>query len=164
MAWFKKIPWLSILLLLITYGAFGWLFGSWAIKLIEQKVFLAQLEHNLGLIILYLFGDIGILLLAIAFTAPISLITISLNSWLKSDTRGFLSILIGAFIFTIIVQRIDYFAKGLVLIAAALLLKLDLQLAGCNRWLSLWILTIFCWLGFTGGILAFYIWVYNKIS
>jgi len=161
MAWSKKIPWLSLPLLLLTYGAFGWIYGSWATELIEQKVFLAQLEHNLNIIILYLFGDLGILLLAIAFTAPISLITISLNSWLKSDIRGLLSIFIGAFIFTLIVQRVDYFAKSLVLIAAALLLKLDLQLAGCDRWLCSLILTIFCWLGFTGGILAFYIWGLN---
>ena len=82
---------------------------------------------------------------------------ISLDNWLKSDTRAFLSIFIGAFTFTLIVQKVDYFARFLVFAAAALLLKLDLQLIGCNRWLSSLLLIIFCWLGFTGGILAFYI-------
>lgn len=158
MAWLKKIPWLSLSLLLLTYGAFGWIYGSWAIKLIEQKVLLADLEHDVAISTLYGFGAVMILLLTIAFTAPISLITIGLNSWLKSDIRAFLSIFIGAFAFAIIIQRVDYFARTLVLIAAALLLKLDLQLAGCSRWLCSLILTIFCCLGFTGGILAFYIW------
>ena len=84
--------------------------------------------------------------------------TVGLDNWLKSDTRAFMSIFIGAFSFAIIVQRIDYFARFLVLVSAALLLKLDLQLLGYSRWTCSLILVILCWLGFSGGVLAFYEW------
>ncbi|MGF1539787.1 MAG: hypothetical protein ACFCU5_04935 [Pleurocapsa sp.] len=119
---------------------------------------MSQLETELALRILYGLGTILIMLVALIFTAPISLITISFNSWLKSDFGAFLSIFIGAFAFTIIVQRIDHFAELLILLAAALLVKLDLQLLGCRKWLSCSIVTFFGLLGFIGGILAFDKW------
>ncbi len=154
----KQIPWLSLTVLLLTYGAFGWSYSSWGVEAIEQGRLLSKLETEIALPIVYGLGTMLIVLIAIIFTAPISLITISLNSWLKSDARAFISIFIGAFAFTIIVQRVDYFAKFLVLLAAALLVKLDLQLAGYRKWLSWLIVTFFCLLGFIGGILAFNTW------
>ena len=108
--------------------------------------------------ILYGIAVISIMLLVVIFTSPVSLMTVGLDSWLKSDTRAFLSIFIGAFAFAILVQRVDYFARFLVLISAVFLGKLDLQLMGYSRWLSSVILVFLCWFGFTGGILAFYGW------
>lgn len=154
----KKFPWLSLIILLLTYGFEGWMYGSWTLKVSEEKVFLVELTEQIRFSILYGIAVAIISFLVIVFTAPISLLAISVNGWLKSDARTVLSIFIGAFAFAIIVQRIDYFARFLVFAAAALLLKLDLQLAGYSRWLCSLILTIFCWLGFTGGILSFYIW------
>ena len=154
----KSIPYLSLALLLITYGAFGWIYSSWGVKAVEQGILLSKLETEIALGVVYGLGTMWIVLIAVVFTAPISLITISFNSWLKSDARAFLSIFIGAFAFTIIVQRLDYFAKFLVLLAAALLFKLDLQLVGYRKWLSWFIVTFFCLLGFIGGIIAFDTW------
>lgn len=160
--WFKillkKIPWLSIAVLLLTYSTFGWMYSFWAMELIEQGRLLSQLETELALRIIYGFGTMLIMLVALIFTAPISLITVSFNNWLKSDVRTFLSIFIGAFAFTIIVQKLNYFAGFLVLLAAALLVKLNLQLAGYRKWLSWLIVTFFSLLGFIGGILAFDNW------
>ncbi|WP_019509523.1 hypothetical protein [Pleurocapsa sp. PCC 7319] len=158
MAWLKKIPGLSLIILLLTYGVEGWIYGSWATRLLEQEEIFSQLTELTRFSILYGIAVAIILFFVIIFTAPISLIAISLDGWLKSDGRAFLSIFIGAFTFTIIVQRVDYFVRFLVLAAAALLVKLDLQLVGCNRWLCSLILMLFCWLGFTGGTLAFYNW------
>ncbi|MDJ0589374.1 MAG: hypothetical protein QNJ72_05155 [Pleurocapsa sp. MO_226.B13] len=156
MAWLKKIPGISLVLLLLTYGIEGWLYGTWAIELLAEGVFLTQLTQVNRFSVLYGIAIACILFLVIIFTAPISLVAISLDNWLKSDTRAFLSIFIGAFAFTIIVQKVDYFARFLVLVAAALLFKLDLQLIGYNLWLCSLLLIIFCWLGFTAGILVFY--------
>ncbi len=155
MAWLKKIPRLSLPLLLLTYGVEGWMYGSWVTKFLERGVILTQLNEQTGFGIFYGIAVASILLFLVVFTAPVSLMTIS---WLKSDTVAFISIFLGAFGFALIVQRVDYFARFLVLAASASLVKLDLQLVGCNRWFCFFTLTIFCWLGFTVGILAFYTW------
>lgn len=160
MAWLKKIPGLSLIILLLTYGVEGWMYGSWATRLLEREEIFSQLTEPTRFSILYGIAVAIILFFVIVFTAPISLIAISLDGWLKSDSRAFFSIFIGAFAFTIIVQKVDYFARFLVLAAAALLVKLDLQLVGCNRWLCSLILMLFCWLGFTGGTLAYYNWAF----
>lgn len=146
---------LSLLLLLLTYAAEGWIYGFWMERFLEGDL-LAQFAEPARLSILYVAAIFSILLLVIVFSSPVSLMTVSLNGWLKSDTRAFISIFLGAFAFAILVQRIDYFARFLVLLSALFLLKLDLQLIGCSRWLGSFILFILCWLGFTGGILIFY--------
>lgn len=158
----KKTSWLSLifslLLLLLTYGAEGWMYGSWINRFLEQKTLLDSFTEFTRFGIAYGVAVAGIVLLVFVFTSPVSLMTVGLNRWLKSDYRAFLSIFMGAFAFAVLVQRVDYFARFLVLVAAVFLLKLDLQLSGCRRWLCSLILTILCWLGFSGGILAFYGW------
>ena len=146
----------SLLLLLATYGAEGWLYGAWIQD--STPSFLATMTEFSRFALLYGVAVAGIILLVVTFTSPVSLVTLCLDSWLKSDTRAFLSIFFGAFAFAISVQRVDYFARFLVSVAAIFLLKLDLQLLGWNRWLCTLILNILCWLGFSGGILAFYRW------
>lgn len=147
----------SLLLLLLTYGVEGCIYGSWMNQLLETEVLL-QFAEPIRLSILYAAAIVSITLIVFLFTSPVSLMTIGLNGWLRSDTRAFLSIFFGAFAFAILVQRVDYFARFLVLLSAIFLLKLDLQLIGCSRWLGSFILAIACWLGFTAGILAFYGW------
>lgn len=158
MAWSKKIPKLSLVILLLTYGVEGWMYSSWIDKILERGAILSMLTEDIHLVLIYGAAIVNILFLVVLFVSPISLIASSLDGWLKSDTRAFMSILLGAFAFALIVQRVDYFARFLVFVAAALLFKLDLQLAGYSRWLGTLILTIFCLLGFAGGILAFHTW------
>ena len=158
MAWLKKFPGLSLFLLLLTYGVEGWLYGSWGARFLANSNLLIELADRTRFGILYGVAIAIILFCVIALTSPISLVAVSLDGWLRSDARAFISIFLGAFAFTIIVQKVDYFARFLVFVACALLLKLDLQLMGYNRWLCTSILIVFCWLGFTGGILAFYVW------
>ncbi|MGL6341231.1 MAG: hypothetical protein ACRC80_19080 [Waterburya sp.] len=158
MTWVKKSFKFSLILLLLTYAAEGWMYGAWITKQLEEGVLLTQLTEQMRLGIFYITAIAAISFFVIIFTSPISLFTIGLNGWLKSDTRAFLSIFVGAFAVTMVFQWVDFFARFLVLTAAALLFKLDLQLSGCNRWLCSLILIILCWLGFTGGILAFYNW------
>ncbi|MEL6437738.1 MAG: hypothetical protein AAFQ80_00580 [Cyanobacteria bacterium J06621_8] len=156
----QKKSWLSasfsFLLLLLTYGAGGLLYGSW-IKDFPFS-FLNAITETSRFILLYGLAVAGIIMFVFLFASPISLATICLNSWFKSDTRAFLSIFFAAFVFAIAVQRVDYFVRFLVLAAAAFLFKLDLQLLGFNSWLCTLSLNIFCWLGFSGGILASYRW------
>ena len=148
----------SLFLLLFTYTVEGWLYGSWIKHFVQIENFLFRYPEPIRWLILYSVAIIGITLLVVIFASPVSLMTVGLDSWLRSDTRAFFSIFLGAFAFAIFVQRVDYFSRLLVLIAAVFLGKLDLQLIGYSRWLSSVILVFFCWFGFTGGILAFYRW------
>lgn len=154
----KKNPGVSLLLLLLTYGAEGWIYGSWISRMLEEGILLSQLDLQYRFSAFYGVAVTAIVFFVVVFTSPTSLMTIGLDNWLKSDTRAFISIFLGAFTFAIIVQRVDYFARFLVLASAAFLLKLDLQLIGYSRWTCSLILVILCWLGFSGGILAFYEW------
>ena len=147
----------SLLLLLLTYGVEGWVYGSWMNQIKERQILL-QFAEPTRLSIFYAAAIVSIILIVFLFTSPVSLMTVGLDGWLRSDTRAFLSIFLGAFTFAMLVQRVDYFARFLVLLSAIFLLKLDLQLIGCSRWLCSFILIILCWLGFTAGILAFYRW------
>ena len=147
----------SLLLLLLTYGVEGWVYGSWMNQMKERQILL-QFAEPTRLSIFYAAAIVSIILIVFLFTSPVSLMTVGLDGWLRSDTRAFLSIFLGAFTFAMLVQRVDYFARFLVLLSAIFLLKLDLQLIGCSRWLCSFILIILCWLGFTAGILAFYRW------
>lgn len=147
---------LSLLLLLLTSAVEGWIYGFWMNKFLKQEV-LTQFAQSTRPIILYGAAVVGILLLVFLFTSPISLLTASLNGWLGTDSKAFLSIFVGAFVFAILVQRVDYVARFLVFVAAIFLVKLDLQLLGYSRWLCSVVLAILCWFGFTGGILTFYL-------
>lgn len=158
MIWYKKIPWLSLTIFLITYGLLGWIYSSWGLEAIKQEIIFSNLQAELALRLFFGWGIIVILFIAIILSDPIALITISFGSWFQSDLKAFLSIFLGAFAFTLIFQWFGYFVKFLVLLAAALLLRLDLQQAGVNKWFSLLIMAFSSLLGFTGGILAFYMW------
>ncbi|AFZ35115.1 hypothetical protein Sta7437_1548 [Stanieria cyanosphaera PCC 7437] len=155
----KKVSWLSTTLLLVTYATYGWLYARWAVVLIEHgNLFYWVLEKDLIASLLYGLGIFWILLISIAFTAPIALMTVSLNSWLQSEARAFLSIFIGALAFALIVQWLEVFAEFFILLAAGILVKLDLQTAGYSRSRATMILVILCLLGFGSGVLAFYTW------
>ena len=149
---------LSSILLLLTYIVEGWMYGWWIVGLSDYENILTQFSEQVRFGAFYGAAIAGISFFVIFLTSPFSLITVSLNGWLKSDTRAFLSIFLGAFIFAIVVQRVDYFIRFLVMVSAVFLVKLDLQLVGFSRWHCSTILIFLCWLGFTGGILAFYSW------
>ncbi len=163
MVWLKKIPWISSFLLLLTYGVFGWIYSQWVVAEIERGNLLGALENATEKSTLFGLGIFWVLLIATVITAPIALMTISITFSLKTEARIFLSILFGAFAFSLIIQEIGYFARFLVLLSAAMLMKLDLQLLGFKKWLSTLIVAIFCLLGFAGGILAFYAWGLHRI-
>ena len=159
MLWFKKIPWLSLSIMAMAYGAFGWIYASWSLRFIDQgKLFYWVLEKNIITILLSGLGVAWILLIALAFTAPVALMTVSIGKWIGSDFGAFMSIILGAMAFALIVQRLDLFAKFFVLLASALLFRLDLKTIGLKPWISLLVIGCFCLLSFSGGIFAYAIY------
>lgn len=133
----KKLPWISLLLLLCTYAVFGWFITA---------------SDSSGL--LWLLGAIYTVLINSVLTAPWALLKGFYGSVLKSDSRAFVSVIIGAFVAVIFIHWIEVFIRILLLICAIALARLDLQAAGFNKWQAFWILVIASLLGFGLGILA----------
>ncbi len=162
MSQYRTTTGISTTLLLMTYGVFGWFHASWVTKILEDEgiknIIFQVLEPEIRLVLLYGIGAIYIIAIAIVFTSPITLMAMSLNKWLKSDIRAFFLVFLGAFAFALIVQRLDFFATFLMLLANAILVKLDLQTLGLSRWLSYCVLAIMCLGSFFSGIIAFYYW------
>lgn len=139
--WFiKKLPWASLLLLVFTYGLFGWLIST-----TDRSIWL------------WLMGSSYILLIALALTAPFTLVKTFYTNWLKSDTSAFLSVIVGAFVAVLIVTWIEAFVHILVLFSASALVRLDLQTSGYNEWQCFSILVIISLTGFGLGILTQYL-------
>jgi hypothetical protein len=136
----KKLPWASLLLLIFTYGLFGWVISA-----TDSSTWL------------WLMGASYILLIALALAAPFTLMKTFYTSWLKSDTRAFLSVIVGAFVAVLIVTWIEVFVRILVLLSAGALVRLDLQTAGYNEWQCFSILVMVSLTGFGLGILTQYL-------
>jgi hypothetical protein len=137
MLFVKKLPWSSLLLLLFTYGVFGWLISG------------ADISWWL-----WLMGGTYILLIALALSAPFTLMKNFYSSWLKSDTRAFISVIVGAFLSVIIIRWIEVFLRIMVLISAGALVRLDLQTGGYSKWQSFGILTAVSLVGFVMGVIS----------
>jgi hypothetical protein len=159
MVGFKKIPWLSLILLILVYGVFGWLYTPWLNFFLQGgTLFGWTVEQDMALVLVYGLGGLWIFLISTVLTAPVTLITFSVNKWLKSEVRAFLSVIFGALAFVLVMRWFAFFARLFVLLAAAMLVKLDLQAAGYGRWLSALILALVCLASFSTGVLAFYAW------
>ncbi len=146
MLFVKKLPWASLLLLLFTYGVFGWLISTEA-----QSKGLDSLPELSRLI--WLIGGV-ILLLALTLTAPFKVIQGFYTGWLKSDTKAFFSVILGAFIAVIIINWIQISIRILVLLSAGALVRLDLKTAGYSKWQSFGILIVVSLAGFSLGIVS----------
>lgn len=160
MSWTQKFPWLSFCLLLLAYGVFGWLVAqgsiSWSEWIVGQgRAWGLTIDDRYALFIVDSLGVMLILLIAIALTAPVALVTVFFGVWLRSQIKAWVSILVWAFAIVFIIRWINYFARFLVLLCAALLCRLDLQASGYNDWQTFLILTLICLGGFVCGVLAF---------
>ncbi len=133
----KKLPWTSLLLLLFTYGVFGWLI---------------TVSDSSGL--LWLMGAVYTLLITAALTAPWGLLKRFYASALQSDSRAFVSVIVGAFLAVVIIKWIGVFFRILVLISASALVRLDLQTARYSKWQAFGILFVVSMAGLGLGILA----------
>lgn len=152
------MPWLSLSILSIAYGVFGWIYAAWAVAYIDQgKLFFWILEKNIITVILYGIGTCLILLIALTFTAPIAFMTFGINKWLRSNFGAFMSIILGAMAFALIVQWLGFFAKIFVLLASAMLARIELRIMGIKTWISSLIIGSLCLLGFGAGVIIYLI-------
>ena len=130
----KKLPKLSLMLLLVTYTTLGWILSAskspWYIVLLAAAL---------------------VLLLAETLAAPFSKIRKIILRSLSSDINAFIIVLVLSFLAAAIVVWIDIVVRVLVLVSAGLLARLDLYRAGLGQWQAFWILTVISLIGFALG-------------
>ncbi|MEM9542566.1 MAG: hypothetical protein AAGA60_24125 [Cyanobacteria bacterium P01_E01_bin.42] len=99
---------------------------------------------------------IGFLLVltALVFTAPSSLVRKILTIPIRSDSRAFISVILIAFISVIILAWIHRFMQLIALFTAASLVRLELQEANMGEWQAFSLFAIVSLMGFGLGLLA----------
>lgn len=120
----KKLPWLSLLLLIITYFNFGWSLSSLAV---DWWVWVLVILFSLGI--------------AEALAAPFSFIRNLSRRLIGSDTKAFLSAIVGAFLGVVILAYFDISAHALLLILVAGFVRLELQANAISETKSFMILS-----------------------
>lgn len=136
-SFFKKVPWLSLLLLLATYFNFGWVLSASAAG---WWIWLLIIVYSLGI--------------AEALAAPRSMIRYVFRRLMSSDTKAFISAIVASFLGVVILSYFDISAHALLLIAVAALLRLDLQvstLSEINTFITLSIFSL-AGLGLGGAV------------
>ena len=118
----KSIPLLSLTLLLISYGILGWSLANTQVSLLLYLLVIASI-FLLDAILTFSF---------LHFKAIIP--------WFNSEVYTFISAIATAFLFVVIIKWINIFIHSLVLISAGILVRLDTQISGINRWQSFGIL------------------------
>lgn len=93
-----------------------------------------------------------LVLTALVFTAPSSMVRKILTSPLRSDSRAFLSVTLIAFVTVVLIAWIHYFVQLIALLAAASLVRLELQEANLGEWPAFALFAIVSLTGFGLGL------------
>ncbi|MFB2767772.1 hypothetical protein ACE1AT_00400 [Pelatocladus sp. BLCC-F211] len=137
MPFLKRLPWLSLTLLLLTYIIFGWL-----------------LARSKTQPILWLVFAIATVLFIASLTIPFSKVSDYSVSLFRSNLKSFGVTVLGAFLFFLILARFRLFLDILVMVAAAMLVRIDFQVAAFNQSQVFWITTTFSLTGLAVGALV----------
>jgi len=121
----KKFPWISLALLLGTYGIIGWQ--------------LSGLESHW---ILWILAAMATVLLAAAVSSPWSKVRDGFASCFTSDTKAFLIAVVIAFLSVVIITWLHIFVHILVVFSASMLVRLDVQAARWSNRRSFWLIAI----------------------
>lgn len=151
----KKLPWTSLLILLFTYGVFGWLIYAENHGMSHAKAEeIASLKLPINYLSLWLTGAIDVVLIALSLIAPFKLVKGFYDTILKSNIQSFFGVVIGAFLVVVIINWIEFTVRILVLLSAGALARLDLQTLGYSQWQAFGVLVIFSLIGFALGVIA----------
>jgi hypothetical protein len=141
----KKFPWLSLALLLSAYTTFSWFFTH---AFTQVLTFSSTAYLAWGLVIGFA------LLEALLLTTQFNGLKALLGRWLRSDVGYFTLIIVASLGATLAFIWSNVTGYFVVLIAAEILARLDLQNAKFSRFQSFIILTIISILGLALGLIA----------
>lgn len=113
----RKLPWTSIGMMILSYGVFGWLMSA-----------------SLTSPWLSWFGAFYIMIvIAVLTLMPLQNLQKKLNYWLESKLRSLITLVLGVFAVVVIFSWLEVFIRILVLMAAALLVRIDLIAQGLSK-------------------------------
>ncbi|MEH2313263.1 hypothetical protein [Nostoc sp.] len=141
----KRVPWVSLALVLLSYSTLGWVIS----------------ETHAPLFV-WLVTVVAILLLIVTLTAPWSKMTYYYSILLKSNTRSFAVAVLAAFLFFIMIAWFWIFLDTLLIISATILVKIDFQKAGLREGLAFSAASIFSLGGLALGALTYKL-IYSQI-
>jgi hypothetical protein len=134
----KRLPFVSLVLLLLTYTTLGWVISKtyapapwfiWVLTVITILVLLGGLTISWRRLTHYSF---------VLF---------------QSNLKSFSITVLGAFLFFLMIAQFRVFLDTLLIIAAAVLAKIDFQTAGFSEGQAFWFLSIFSLTGLALGAL-----------
>lgn len=130
----NQLPWASLGILLLAHGLFG--------------LILANEDTPTWLVVVSI---ILIFLVAEGLASPWSILRAFFFRWLNSDFRAFITVVIGTLLGVFVLTWIHIFIHELVLIAAGILVRLDLQNYNFNKYQDFAIILITSLVGFGIG-------------
>ena len=145
MSIFKRVPWVSLALVMLSYSTLGWVISETRVS-----------------IFVWLVTVVAILLLIVTLTIPWLKMTYYLNALLKSNTRSFGVAVLAAFLFFIMIAWFRVFLDTLLIISATILVRIDFQKAGLREGLAFCTASIFSLGGLALGALIYKL-IYSQI-
>jgi hypothetical protein len=130
----NQLPWASLGILLLAHGLFG--------------LILADEDTPIWLLVVSIFL---IFLVAEVLASPWSILRAFFFRWLNSDFRAFITVVVGTLLGVFVLTWIHIFIHELVLIAAGILVRLDLQSYNFNKYQDFAIILITSLVGFGIG-------------
>ncbi len=134
----KRVPWVSLALVLLSYSALGWV-----------------ISETRASIFVWLVTVVAILLLIVTLTTPWSKVTNYYTILFKSNIRSFCVAVLAAFLFFIMLAWFRVFLDTLLIISATILVRIDFQIAGLREGLAFCTTSIFSLAGLTLGALIY---------
>ena len=132
----KRVPWVSLALVLLSYSTLGWVIS----------------EARAPLFV-WLMTVVAILLLIVTLTIPWMKMRYYFSILLKSNTRSFAVAVLGAFLFFVMIAWFRVFLDTLLIVSATILVKIDFQTAGLREGLAFWTTSSFSLIGLALGAL-----------
>lgn len=132
----RKVPWVSLTLLLLTYGTWGWV--------------ISRAKYPPVVLVL---AVIAIFILTSSLTTPWSTVANYSNKLFQSNLRSFSLAIFGAFMFFLMIAWFRVFIDTLVIISATILARIDVQTYGFKQQQSFFILFLISLTGLGFGVL-----------
>ncbi|MBW4684030.1 MAG: hypothetical protein KME40_02780 [Komarekiella atlantica HA4396-MV6] len=134
----KRVPWVSLALVLLSYSTLGWV-----------------ISETRPPLFVWLVVVVVILLLLITLTTPWSKMARYYTILFKSNTRSFGVAVLAAFLFFVMLAWFRVFLDTLLILSATILVKIDFQTAGFREGLAFVITSIFSLTGLALGALVY---------
>ncbi|WP_017652969.1 hypothetical protein [Fortiea contorta] len=131
----KRVPWVALLLVLLSYSTLGWVISE------------AHPPRFVWPVVVF-----AILLLISSLTIPWSQMAELSLFFFKSNTRTFVFALSLALLFFLMLAWFRVFLDTLLIISAAILAKIDSQASGLKPGQAFWLTSVFSLAGLALGV------------